>query len=178
MTEEVIKELIIEFQNGDLKAFNQLYYYLVPKLRTKLIFEIPSIIDIEDVIQETMIILYKNIHNFRYECSLLTYLVSIAKNVNIKLSRIYYKNEYNNIKIEECQSLILLKSNEIECKIDCFDLYNNLKQLKKIHSDVILYCIIKKHNYKETSIILGIKIGTVKSRLSRAKKEFIKLILK
>jgi RNA polymerase sigma-70 factor (ECF subfamily) len=72
---------VARLQTGDVRAFEQLFEVYVPRLyrfvsRT---MGVSDILDVEDVLQETMLAALRTLDRFRGDCSLFTWLCAIAR---------------------------------------------------------------------------------------------------
>jgi len=144
--------------------------------------------DALDLTQETFICAYRSIDRFRHESSLTTWLYRIAINL--------CKKSYNKKKRQssifaasmddpetgqqmarlasEDESVTELVENDEESSI----IRQEIFALPKKHRAVIILKYIQDLSYEETADILGCSIGTVKSRLSRAKEKLKKRLEK
>lgn len=123
----------------------------------------------EEVGQDTFIRCFQSLDRFRGESSLKTYLIRIAMNLSLneikkrkrtmkRMSRL--ENSHQNTERSEDT---IHKQNEIKDLIQ-----NALIRLEPRQRSVLILRIIEGYSTKETSKILGIPVGTVLSRLSRA----------
>ncbi len=120
--------------------------------------------DIEDVLQDTLIKAYENIHTL--------------KNAN------YFETWYISILINECRQRLRSKKKEVlkenieqdEFSIDSYGFFQELNSIEDIYKEVIVLKYISGYTQEEISNILGIPIGTVKSRIYRGLKELRKVV--
>ena len=160
-----------EFQNVVMPHKNDLYNYALAIARNS--------DDAQDLVQETYFKAYKNYHQFEGGTNSKAWMFMILKNTYInnyrKLkrepSRVDYdeiEDIYENIKSEQS------KDNNLD-----LDFYNNLfdddlssalAKLPEKMKEVFLLCDLEGYSYEEISEIVDIPIGTVRSRLHRARK--------
>lgn len=130
----------------------------------------------EDVGHEVFIRFYKSLKTFRGESSLKTYLTKIAVNLSI-----------NEIKRRKRRLFIPFFSHETDKTIDfsgenpnhtdTTDLVRTaLECLSVDFRSIVVLRMIQGYTIKETAQILGIKEGTVLSRLSRAQEKLKDLL--
>lgn len=133
----------------------------------------------EDLTQETLINIFKNIGNFKFKSSLKTWIYKIALNVcreyfrakkqlsyleDDKVSKVLIDEEFN---IEE----------EILNKIDNELIAEKLCEINPKYRDVIYMFYYKDFAIKDIGIVLGEKENTIKTRLRRGKIELGKLLV-
>jgi RNA polymerase sigma-70 factor (ECF subfamily) len=120
---------------------------------------------IDDVVQETYIRAYKNLikESFRGDSTIETWLYKIAMNESLRMN--------DKLLREEKKSKRLMESMEDEVlaqKDELVELHENIASLPEKYSSV-LSLLGMGYSLKEISLKLGLNIGTVKSRISRAK---------
>lgn len=175
-TEDItLNELDVEkqqkFENETVPHQDALYNYALKISR--------NADDAQDLLQETFYKAYKNYHQFEYGTNSKAWMFMILKNTFInnyrKMKREPAKLDYDEIEdiyenIKSDQS----KDNNLD-----LDFYNNLLDdelsaaLSKIPSkmrEVFLLCDLEGYTYEEIAEITDIPIGTVRSRLHRARK--------
>lgn len=137
--------------------------------------------DALDLTQETFIIAYRHINKFRNEASIYTWLYRIAINL--------CKKDYNK---KRRRSLVFTRSlddpetmnhmaeqvSEHRAATEVLELAEEqsvirgeIASLSQKHRTVIILKYMQDLSYEEISNIVGCSIGTVKSRLSRAKEK-------
>ena len=175
-TEDInLSELEIEkqkkFENETVPHQDALYNYALKIAR--------NADDAQDLLQETYYKAFKNYHQFENGTNSKAWMFMILKNTFInnyrKLKREPAKLDYDEIEdIYENIKSDQTKDNNLD-----LDFYNNLLDdelsaaLSKIPSkmrEVFLLCDLEGYTYEEIAEITDIPIGTVRSRLHRARK--------
>lgn len=113
----------------------------------------------EDVTQEVIIKLWKNIDRFKTEEHLKAWLIRVTINTSIDNNR-YYKNK-KEIQLEENDDYYFEKEYQ--------GILEELKKLKPVSRNIIYLYYYQGYKTKEISKILKININTVSTNLARAK---------
>lgn len=173
------QDLVRYTLNGDNKAFSEIikrYEYMVARTVKGMLGDIQQA---EDVGQDTFIRLYKNLKNFRGDSRLSTYIQRIA--INQSLNEIRRKKRflslfYQNDDEKDMTEVDLEANDEIRTR-DIKDHVNlAISKLDPDFRSVVILRTIQWYSTKETAEILGLPIGTVLSRLSRAKEQLKELL--
>ena len=170
------EELIKRFQNGDENA----YIELVNRYRDKIlnfIFNYIGDFEIsEDITQDTMIKLYHKKHYYKEIAKFSTWLYTIAKNLaNTELRKKKQRKTTILSHISKDDKPYDIPSNspgthqEIESEITRKIIKNAIDQLTDKFKTVILLRDIQELSYEDISSIVGVPIGTIKSRINRAR---------
>ena len=170
------EQLMLLFQGGDEKA----YIELVNRYKDKLInfifnylgdFELS-----EDVVQETMIKLYQKKHYYKEIAKFSTWLYTIAKNLaNTELRKRKQRKTTLLSQFSKDDKTYELPSNdpepgqEIQTDIVNKIIKNAVDQLSEKFKIVIILRDIQGLSYEDISEIINVPIGTVKSRINRAR---------
>lgn len=176
---DIEKSLIKKSQDGDMDAFEKLILKYEKKIYNIAYHMFHNEQDAYDIAQEVFIKVWKNIDSFNYTSKFSTWLHRITINTSIdeirkkkkkptdsmdeliELGESKVEKQYTNEALTP-EEKVLKKENESEL----FDLINKLKEN---HKAIIILRDIKGYSYEEISEILDCSIGTVKSRLSRAR---------
>ena len=164
--------LVTRFQQGDETAFRALVERYQEKIRNLIysIFSDPELVD--DLAQEVFIKAYEGLANFRFQSSLYTWLYRIAVNRS--------RDEMRKRKVRKWLSLhALMESNDRELhqkmttQPDATDaaeiVSKGLQQLPEKFRIAIVLKDIEGLSYEQMAEVMQCEIGTVKSRLSRAR---------
>ena len=170
------EELISRFQNGDEQA----YIALVNRYKDKLINFVYRLVNdrdqAEDIIQDTMLKLYTHKHYYRNIAKFSTWIYTIAGNfAKTELRKKKTRKVTNNSQLgyedrdydppsNEPSPQMLVEDDFINTKIH--DAIDNLPEHFRI---VTVLRDIEKLPYEEISSIVEIPLGTVKSRINRAR---------
>ena len=170
------EELISRFQNGDEQA----YIALVNRYKDKLINFVYRLVNdrdqAEDIIQDTMLKLYTHKHYYRNIAKFSTWIYTIAGNfAKTELRKKKTRKVTNNSQLgyedrdydppsSEPSPQKLVEDDFINTKIH--DAIDNLPEHFRI---VTVLRDIEKLPYEEISSIVEIPLGTVKSRINRAR---------
>jgi RNA polymerase sigma-70 factor (ECF subfamily) len=133
----------------------------------------------EDIGQEVFIKLYHSLPDFRGEAKLSTYIQKIA--INLTLNEIKRRKRFFSMFSQKGNSEMYeyeIADFDSEEKRDASELINKaLMRLDPKFRIVVTMRLIQGYSTKETAEILGLPLGTVLSRLSRAQEQ-LKEILK
>ncbi len=174
--------LIAGFLNGDPESFNQLvlqYKNQVFNLCYRLLGDVG---DAEDCAQEAFLKVYSGLKGFRFQSSFKTWLYRITVNTcKNKIASAEYRSRQNMIELDKP---FLQKDDAVYREIEdntnspeslmieketasvILKAINSLPQHEKI---LIVLCDIEGNSYHEIAAITGLKLGTVKSKLARAR---------
>jgi RNA polymerase sigma-70 factor (ECF subfamily) len=137
--------------------------------------------EIEDVVQETFIIVYKSICKFRGDSELGTWILSIAIRA--------MSNYHRNITRKVCLTLTESRLDDIESLMDNLN-HHEITPERSLHSKETMSLFEEFYNsltednklmfemweddisYEDIAIIMNIPIGTVRSRLFRTRAKF------
>jgi len=162
------RELIRRAQGGDKSAYEALvgphldrFYGLAYQLMR-------NQDDASDVVQEALIKAYRSLGTFRGEADFLTWVTRILRNTVLdELKRAVRRHEEPVEVLPE--SLDRSLENKAEQKELSEIVHGAIDQLSdKLREPLVMYDI-EGYAYEEISQILGLNIGTVKSRLNRAR---------
>jgi RNA polymerase sigma-70 factor (ECF subfamily) len=170
------KILLQKIKAGDENAYIQLVSPFRERLFRKAVSMVKDPDDAEDIVQEAMISGYRSISNFRAEAGVYTWLYRIV--VNKSKDHLSRKKRGREKPIDENNENTFVDEREsYEKKLELSDemryLMEKVGQLEDIYKEVIELRYFEELSYSEIAHILKCNIGTVKSRLFKAK-EFLK----
>lgn len=164
---------------GDHKAFGEIirrYEYMVARTVKGMLGDTQQA---EDVGQEIFIRLYGNLVNFRGDSKLSTYIQRIAINQSLNAIRkerrnlSFFSRSDDNDDFRE----INRKPFDDEKERDIKDYVNMaISRLEPSFRSVVILRSINGYSTKETAEILDMPLGTVLSRLSRAKEQLKEIL--
>jgi RNA polymerase sigma-70 factor (ECF subfamily) len=165
-------ELIQAARQGNRPAFTQLvrrYEAQVARTATGMLGRGP---DAEDVGQETMLLLYRNLGRFRGESSLATYLVRIAIHLSLRALK-KRRGWLSFLDPTEIADLPVAPqepsaSERVERAEQGTLVSSALQALRPDERAVVVLRVLHEYSTREVARMLGIREGTVMSRLSRS----------
>lgn len=160
--------LIRAVQNGDMVAFNQLVDRYKDRLMNVIGRMLSSQEEAEDVVQETFVRVYQHRQSFNFKHCFSTWIYTIALNLA--------RNELRRRKKFKFYEISDMQGNEAEFAVDP-KIPNRLpeaieaalKELPEKYRMAFLLRDIEEMPYEEVAKVLGVPLGTVKSRVNRAR---------
>ena len=161
---------------NDRKAMQELYGLTVRYLFAVCQRYVVNEEDVRDILQETYIKVFKNIHDFRQKDSnsLVAWMSRIAVNESLMLLRSKHKDAF----IETSKEL---PEQEEDLEVERFSaeqLHNAIQQLPTGYRVVLNLYAFEDKSHKEIAQLLGIKEVTSATQLHRAKNMLRKILLR
>ena len=170
------EQLMLLFQGGNEKAYIELVNRYKDKLINFIFNYLGDIESSEDVVQETMIKLYQKKHYYKEIAKFSTWLYTIAKNLaNTELRKRKQRKTTLLSQFSKDDKMYDLPSNdnevgqEIQTEIVSKIIREAVDQLSEKFKTVITLRDIQQLSYEDISEIIDVPIGTVKSRINRAR---------
>ena len=170
------EQLMSLFQGGDENAYIELVNRYKDKLINFIFNYLGDFESSEDVVQETMIKLYQKKHYYKEIAKFSTWLYTIAKNLaNTELRKRKQRKTTLLSQFSKDDKTYELPSNdpepgqEIQTDIVNKIIRNAVDQLSEKFKIVIVLRDIQGLSYEDISDIINVPIGTVKSRINRAR---------
>lgn len=170
------EELIARFQQGDNYAFDLLVKRYKDPLMNFVFRFVGEKEEAEDIVQETFLRLYKNKHYYREIAKFSTWIYTIAGNLA--------KTELRRRRRRKLLSISSFMTSEKDYDIPDEDsnperetntvvtdkiIQKAIDKLSPKFKQVIILRDIQGFSYEEIAEIVGIPLGTVKSRVNRAR---------
>ncbi|MHB8882162.1 MAG: sigma-70 family RNA polymerase sigma factor [Thermodesulfovibrionales bacterium] len=174
--------IIDRFKRGEKAAFEELVLKYQDRIYNLCRHMLGNGSDAEDAAQDTFIKAYQNLKNFRPEASFYTWVYRIAVNTCLDYKKrpfwesLFTKSEREPY-VDEPVSDWASPEKLYESKQLGLALHNSITKLPSKLRTAIILNEIEGLSYDEIADILEISLGTVKSRISRAR-EVLKTQLK
>jgi len=170
------EELIARFQKGDAYAFDLLVKrYKDPLLNFTYRF-IGDLVEAEDIVQETFYRVFKNKHYYKEVAKFSTWIYTIAGNLaktelrRRKRRKIFSIHKETPMEKElEIPDLRTDPEKEVNTIVTEKLIQKAISNLPKKFRQVIVLRDIQGFSYEEISSIIKVPLGTVKSRVNRAR---------
>jgi RNA polymerase sigma-70 factor, ECF subfamily len=166
------EELVRQFQSGNKDAFRLIVERNQEKVRSIILYSLNRADLVDDIAQDVFIKAYVALDTFRFDSKFYTWLYRITVNKcrdELRKRRwkrfISLNNDRSHESVMPPQQLI--SENHDDGFAEAVRLALEKVPLK--HREIIILKDIEDHSYEEIAEILECEMGTVKSRLSRAR---------
>lgn len=163
---DIDNNVIVKCKKRDLKSFEILINTYSRTVYNILYRMLGNEEDAKDISQEVFMKIYDKIHTFNMQSKFSTWLYRITVNCGKDFLKKRKDITVDNYKAIENQASIKNDYNDKDNKIV---LEEGLRLLKDDLREIIILKDIQGFSYEEISDILNVKMGTVKSRLNRAR---------
>jgi len=178
LTKLTDEELIAEFQRDNEQAFTVLVGKYKDPLTNFVFRFMGDWNDCDDVVQETFVRVFRNKHSYKPVAKFSTWLYTIATNLA--------KTQLRKRKLRSLLSLGTNKADDHELVLDIPDEHSKtdsrveasfkqehiqraLETLSVKYREVVVMRDVQDLSYEEIAAITGLNLGTVKSRINRAR---------
>jgi len=165
---EIDFQLMRAIQNGDMVAFNKMVDRYKKRLMNVLGRMLSSTEEAEDIVQETFVRVYQHRQSFNFKHCFSTWIYTICLNLA--------RNELRKRKKFKYQDITEMQGNELEFAVDAKVpsrlpqmLETAIKELPVKYREAFLLRDVQEMPYEEVAKVLGVPLGTVKSRVNRAR---------
>ena len=175
LTEE---QYLVLAQSGDTEAFGMLISPYEQKIYLTCLRMLNSNhLDAEDMTQETFIKAWKHINQFKGNSSFSTWLYRIAINNCLSFHRKRKRNQEISLSQLSNDGMQFKDDSNFEQSfVDKVVLNQALSSLRKEYRAMIILRDIQGLSYEEISKIMACPVGTVCSRINRARNEMLRLL--
>ena len=170
------EELISRFQNGDTYAFDLLVRRYKDPLLNFIYRFLGDFVEAEDIVQETFYRVYKNKHYYKEVAKFSTWIYTIAGNLaktelrRRKRRKVFSINRDSATEKEfELPDLKSDPEKEVNTIVTEKLIQKAIANLPERFRQVIVLRDIQGFSYEEISSIIKVPLGTVKSRVNRAR---------
>lgn len=175
--------LVDRFKGGDQSAFDEMVTRYWDRIYSMVNQLLRNSQDAEEVTQDAFIRAHRGLVNFRGESAFSTWLYQIA--TNLARNRYWYwwrrKRDQsvsidapfgadNDMTLAEVIPAEVETPDDITVTQEFIDRIGvGMQRLSAKHREILVLRNVKNMSYEEISAVLGISIGTVKSRIARAR---------
>ncbi len=173
-------ELVKKFIDGDESSFNK----IINKYKDKIYWHARRMtgnhLDADEIVQEVLFVIYKNLKNFQFKSSLYTWIYKITSTRSLNFLK---RRKVKELLSLEDQSEKLQKSsadilNNIELKEKLEMVHKVLQKLPAKQREIFILRNYEDLTYKEISDITGKSIGALKSNYFHSIKKIIEMMKK
>ena len=160
--------LMRAIQNGDMVSFNEMVDRYKDRLMNVIGRMLSSVEDAEDVVQETFVRVYQHRQSFNFQHCFSTWIYTIA--LNLARNELRKRKKFKFLEISEMQGNE--KEFAVEMKLPSRlpeILQEAIAELPEKYKTAFMLRDIQEFPYEEVATILSVPLGTVKSRVNRAR---------
>jgi RNA polymerase sigma-70 factor (ECF subfamily) len=167
-------ELVLQCQQGNQQAFRLLYRRYQQRARSTL-YQLCGGEALDDLVQEVFLRAWKGLPQLRQASQFSTWLYRICWNVASDQRRQFAQQRSFNSKLRAGTETLSLQDSKHSQALDLMEMHyqdiiqRGLQQLSFDHRAVLVLHDLEDLPQKEVAQILGIALGTVKSRLFHAR---------
>ena len=163
-------QLLKRIGRGDRQALSELYARYQRVLFAYLLQLTPDYGLAEELLQDTLVAVWKSAHSFEGRSSVLTWLIGIARRQAHNTLRQRHISLADLSEVESMAATDLEPEEVALAGVARAELTEAFRQLTPVHREVLLLTFVQELSYQETATILDVPVGTVKSRLSNARR--------
>jgi RNA polymerase sigma-70 factor (ECF subfamily) len=170
------EDLILDFQNGEVAAFEEIVRRYRDPLFNFVVRLLGDAFYSEDVVQETFLRVFRNKHRYHQVAKFSTWIYTIASNLaKTELRRRKVRNFFSISSKGEDEKDYDLQDMSSDIERDVDGIIKNEAILKEIDAlpyhfkEAVLLRDVQDLSYEEISQILNVPLGTVKSRVNRGR---------
>ena len=168
--------LIKKFQNGDIDAYNQIVYRYKDRLLNFIYRFLNDLDRSEDLVQDTLLKLYTHKDSYQEIAKFSTWLYTIAANLaRTELRKLKRRKTFSVTELSHEDREFIISSSDADPSDEHLSKYfeKNVQQALSVLPDdfktIIILRDIQELSYEDISNIVEVPIGTVKSRINRAR---------
>lgn len=142
-----------------------------------------SAVEIEDIVQDTLLKAYSRLESFHHQSSFYTWLYRIATNTMLDFLKRRGRSPVQVVEdpdlepVDQPDVAIMRPDSRLERQEIASITHKVLDELPEIFRTVLILREFEDESYQDIADILGISIGTVESRLFRARARFKQKLL-
>lgn len=175
--------LVQRFNTGDAVAFTEIMTRYRGKMLTVALRRLGNHADAEEIVQDTFIRAHRGLANFRGESSLAAWLYRIAVNLSCNRHWYFFRRQRHttlsldaavNDSSESTFASLIASDSATAVQETCRNefaamLAACMARLSATQREILVLRNVQQHSYLHISRVLGIRVGTAKSRIGRAR---------
>lgn len=175
--------LVARCQAGNLDAFDELVARYQRFVLTTVYQHVGSTGEVEDIAQEVFLRVFKFIHRYRGQASFETWLYKVVLNYirthqrrKSLLGRLFIEPPERSAEAEKPFDMVSQLAAETEDPASSMEhrrvveeIMGAVRNLPRMYREVLIMREVSELSYEEIAEVLGLSLGTVKSRINRAR---------
>jgi len=173
-SDKQLQTLVLRCQRGERAAFEELFRQFQPRLRYY-IRRLSSNGDLstDDALQDVWIKVVSRIGSLKDRKAFIAWLYSIARNEVYGRARI--RDPFTSLDDENVES-VADNHEPVFSSDQAAHIHVGLEKLKPAHREILTLCFLEELSHRQIAEVLGIRAGTVKSRIYYAKQSLRKVL--
>ncbi|MEM1069181.1 MAG: sigma-70 family RNA polymerase sigma factor [Planctomycetota bacterium] len=173
------KELVQAALAGERSAYQQ----LLDRHQDRLFHSISTLTGsstvAEEIVQEAFINAFLKLHTMRHESGFYTWLYRIALNLRRKHLRHYHREtQISELALDEPTTDARESPPEKLVRAETrAQVLSGIRKLNSRHREILILREFEGFDYQRIADVMGIELGTVRSRLSRARSQLRRLLI-
>lgn len=166
------KELVVRMLDGEERAFGEFVHEFKDRLYSSMLAHVGCRHEAEEIVQETFIKALQHLPRFQCESRLYTWIYRIAWNTSVSRNRKLRKEVSLDASIAEANSSAPESSEPhypLERRERVQQLQRALRVIEGRHREILVMREFDELSYQEIADLMEIPLGTVRSRLARAR---------
>jgi RNA polymerase sigma-70 factor (ECF subfamily) len=157
--------IVIRCQSGEKAAFEELFEIYQPRLKYYLRRLDSDGTNVEDVLQDIWLTVFRKIHTLKQGQSVGVWLYRIARN------KVYdgFRRKDRFVSLPEEEIPVSGTDEPVFDGRDVEELHRALNRLKPHHREVLTLCFVEQMPYESIAHVIDCTVGTVRSRIFYAK---------
>ncbi|MFC1523147.1 RNA polymerase sigma factor, partial [Thermodesulfobacteriota bacterium] len=175
MTNQETSELIRGVRKGEARAFDQLVTLYQTKIYNLAYNYVKQEEEAKDLTQDIFIAAYRSLSQLRDESKFSAWLYQIALNhCRNRYKKLRNRGFFSSISIDDADSPITLQSEttpekELEKRNTINMVRRIISTMPQAEKEILILRDLQELSYDEISVVLGLPLGTVKSKINRAR---------
>ena len=176
--------LITECREGNTAAFGELVWRYQDRLFNTVVRLVDNAEDARDVVQEAFLHAYQSLHSFKGDSLFFTWLYRIAVNTAISMKRkqrpvlrIHVTGDEKTALDPPDPAETNRPGHAMEMAEEERKVHSALSKVSSEHRAVLVMKDMEGMKYEEMAEVLGVPVGTIRSRLHRARLEIRDILL-
>jgi RNA polymerase sigma-70 factor (ECF subfamily) len=184
------RQLVQRFLGGEESAFVEIMERHRPMVFNKVLSMLRNHADAEEICQDTFVRAYRGLAKFRGDSSLATWLYRVSSNLaRNRYWHLFRRRKQAHVSLD-CEisedggatfSDLIESTSASPAEESATSEFNRIVQectalLPAAHRQALELCTEKHLSYEEISIQMGVTVGTVKSRIARARQHLRSLV--
>ena len=172
------EELMARFQSGDENAYNEIVFRYRDRLMNFIYRFVNDVELAEDVLQDTLVKIFTHRHYYKEIAKVSTWIYTIAGNFSKTELRKRKRRKITQLshmgkddKVYEIPDIEREPDRGVHVQFSEQKIQNALQSLPSHFRSPVILRDIQELSYKDISKILDVPLGTVKSRINRARQQ-------